>query len=95
MVPRYYTNTSEKGSYSNPKVDQLLDNLGLEFDQKKRLKIFKELAWTLHNDVANIPPLLQARYSGMSEKVQGYGPPPGQALHGEVRGTFFRHVWLK
>ncbi len=93
MVPDYYTNKVFKGSYSNPKADQLFDNLSAEFDQKKRLHIFKELAWTLHNDVADVPLLFEIRYLGMSEKVHGYGPSPGSSY--SESGEYFKRVWLK
>ena len=93
MVPEYYTAKTEKGRYSNPKVDQLFGSLNSEFDETKRLKIFKELAWTLYNDVASIPLLYEARFVGMSEKVQGYGPPKGYTYIST--GNYFKHVWLK
>ena len=92
MMTYYYTNPVEKGTYSSPKVDRLLDNLNAEFDQKKRLKIFQELAWTIHNDVADIPLFFETRYFGMSEKTQGY-PPPGYDT--SANGNFFKHAWIK
>jgi ABC-type transport system substrate-binding protein len=93
MVPDYYSNKVLKGSYSNPKVDQLIDSLSAEFDQKKRLTIFRELAWTLHNDVADIPLLFEVRYVGMMENVNGYGPAAGYSY--SESGDYFKHVWLK
>lgn len=93
LVPYYYTNKVEKGRYSSTKADRLLDNLNTEFDQKKRLKLYKELASTLQNDVADIPLFFEVRYIGMSEKVHGYGPPPGYS-YGES-GDYFKQVWLK
>jgi len=83
----------EKGRYSNTKADKMLDNLSAEFDEKKRLKIFKELAWTLHNDAADIPLLYEVRFTGISDKIQGYGPPPGYSY--SESGEYFKRVWIK
>ena len=93
MVPEYYTTKTEKGHYSNPKVDQLLDNLGTEFDVKKRLRMFKELAGTIHHDMATIPLCFEIRYIGMSEKVHGYGSLRGHSFRESQ--TYFRQVWLQ
>ncbi len=93
MVPDYYTSKIEKGRYSSPKVDQLLDKLGSEFDQKKRLKMFKDLAWTIHDDVGTLPLFFEIRYMGMLEKVQGFSPPKGRSF--TESGSFFKYVWLK
>ncbi len=93
LVSYYYTNKVEKGSYSNPKVDQLFDKFDKEFKEKARLNIFKELAATIHNDVADVPLLFEIRYLGKSDKVRGYGPPPGYTY--SESGTYFKHVWLK
>ncbi len=51
----------EKGRDSNPKVDQLFKSPGSEFDEKKWLKIFRDLAWMIHNDVAGPPLCLEIR----------------------------------
>ena len=59
----------------------------------KRLKIFKELAWTLHNDAADIPLLYEVRFTGISDKIQGYGPPPGYSY--SESGEYFKRVWIK
>lgn len=93
MIEHNYTTKVEKGRYSNPKVDKLFDNLVSEYDQKKRLEIFKDLAWTLHNDVATIPLYFESRYHGVVDKVQGYGPPQGRSY--KQSGRYFRNVWLK
>lgn len=93
MLPYYYTDKVEKGRYSNPKIDQLFDSLDKEFDQKKRLKLFRDLAWALHNDVADIPLLYEVRFLGMSDKIRGYGPPPGGSY--TESGEYFKQVWLK
>ena len=92
MSPDYYTNKVYPAQYSNPKVDQLFDSLDKEFDKTKRLKIFKELAWMLHNDVASLPLFFEFRYLGLSEKVQGFGPPPGYSY--SESGEYFRQAWL-
>lgn len=93
MMPEYYTTKVEKGRYSNPKVDQLFDNMSAEFDQQKRLKIFRELALTLHNEVASIPLFYEIRFLGISERVRGYGPAPGYNY--SEKGTYFKSVWLR
>lgn len=38
-------------SYSNPKVDQLIEKANLEFDRKKRSKLLQEINLQLYNDV--------------------------------------------
>ena len=93
MTPEYYTTVAEKGRYSNPKVNKLFDALDTEFDQNKRMQIFKDLAWAIHNDVADVPLFFEFRYIGMVERVRNYGPPGGKNY--EENGTYFKHVWLK
>ena len=93
LVSYYYTNKVEKGSYSNPKTDQLFDKFDKEFDEKKRLAIFRELAGVVQKDVADVPLLFEIRYLGMGEKVRGYGPPPGHTY--SESGTYFKSVWLR
>lgn len=93
MVPYYYTNKVEKAQYSSPRVDQLLDNLDREFDGKKRLQIFKELAWAIHDDAASIPMFFTARYVGMVEKVQGMEARKATAYR--PSGRYFKQAWLK
>ena len=93
MMPYYSTSKTEKGRYSNPKVDQLFEKLNSEFNEKKRLKIFKELAGIIDRDVADIPLFYEIRFTGTSEKVHGYGPPPGYS-YGES-GESFKRTWLK
>lgn len=93
MMNEYYTNKTAKGRYSNPRADQLLENLDKNFDEKRRLKIFKDLAWIIHNDVASIPLFFVVRSIGMSEKVQGFGPPEGYEY--SETGNYFKRVWLQ
>lgn len=93
MVPDYYTNKVEPSRYSNPVVDRLFDQLDDETDEKKRLDIFKELAAILDEDVANIPLFFEARFIGMSSKVQNYGPP--QNLPYSESAHYFKQTWLK
>ncbi len=94
MSEAYLTSKVEKGKYSNPKVDQLFDDLGAEFDQKKRLKIFKDLAWMLHNDIADVPLCFQIRYVGMSDKVHGFGSAHGNT-YSEHGNSYFKAIWLQ
>jgi len=93
MVPDYYSSKVERARYSNPKVDQLFDNLDKEFDETKRLRIFKELATTVYNDVATLPLFFEFRYVGMLEKVQGFAPPPGHSF--TENGNIFKRTWLR
>ncbi len=93
FVPEYYTTKVEKGHYSNPRVDRLLDGLGSEFDEKKRLKMFKELAVIIHDEIATLPLCFEIRYIGMTEKVQGYGSLRGHSFR--ENQTYFKQVWLK
>ncbi len=92
LMPWYYTSKVEKGRYSSAKVDWLLDTLGREFDEKKRLKIFRDLARTIQNDVGDIPLLFEVRFTGMSEKVQ-YGPSAGHSY--SESGEYFKRTWLR
>jgi ABC-type transport system substrate-binding protein len=89
----YYTTKVEQGRYSNPKVDHLLDNLDKEFNEKKRLKIFKELAGEIYHDAADVPILYEFRYVGMGEKVQGVGSAKSRSY--AVSGSYFKLAWLK
>lgn len=93
LTPEYYSTVAEKGRYSNPRVNKLIEDLDREFDQKKRLQIFRDLAWAIHNDVADIPLFYEFRYVGMMEKVQGYGP--AETSKYAESGTYFKRVWLK
>ncbi len=93
MTPEFYTNKTQKGRHGNPKVDQLFDKLGAEFDQKKRLKIFKDLATTLHDDVADVPLFYETRCRAMLEKVNDFGPAKG--YHEIGSGNYFKRVWLR
>ncbi len=93
MIPEYYTNKVEKGRYSNPKVDKLLDSLVSEFNEKKRLTIFRDVALTIDKDVGAVPLYFEVRYLGMSDKVQGFGPSKGHSY--DSSGTYFKHAWLK
>ncbi len=92
MFEGYHSNKVQVGRYSNPKVDQLFDSLSAEFDQKKRLKIFKELAWTIRDDVADAPLFFEIRYLGLAEKVNGFGPPKGYNYI--ANGNYFKNAWL-
>ncbi len=93
MLPYYYTDKVEKGRYSNSQVDQWFDKLDKEFDAKKRLIIFKDLAQKLYSDVADIPLCFEVRYVGMSDKVHSYNSTKGQDYPDS--GIFFKQVWLK
>jgi len=95
MSEHFYTVKMAKGRYSSPKVDKLFDDLGAEFDQKKRLQLFKDLASTLYvTDVGAVPLCFDIRYVGMSEKVRGYGPPAGKNYREGSSGNYFKRVWL-
>ena len=47
-------NGSNSVSYSNPKVDQLIDKANLEFDKKKRAKLLQEINRELYHDLPYI-----------------------------------------
>lgn len=91
----YYTSKVDKGGYSNPKVDQLFDKFDKEFDEKKRLEIFRELAWLIHNDAADIPLFCLVNFLGMSENVRGFGSPKGDLYNSNGSGEYFKHTWLR
>jgi ABC-type transport system substrate-binding protein len=58
-------------SYSNPKVDRLIEKANLEFDKKKRSKILQEINREIYNDVPYI--FLVERgsiYQGFNSKVK-------------------------
>lgn len=93
LMAEYYSTKVEKGRYSNPKVDQLLDSMGSEFDQKKRLKMFGELARIVHNEMATLPLCFEIRYIGMLDKVRGYGSLQGHSFRESQ--TYFKKVWLQ
>ncbi len=93
LTPEYYTTVAEKGRYSNPKVNKLMEDLDREFDRKKRLQIFKDLSWLLYNDMADIPLFYEFRYVGLTENVRDYGP-ADESRYAE-NGTYFKRVWLK
>jgi len=60
------------GEYSNPEVDRLLDEAGVERDPAQRLKLYQEAEQVLVDDAAALPLWFSSEYYLVKPWVQGY-----------------------
>jgi peptide/nickel transport system substrate-binding protein len=66
------------GGYSNPELDQILDNLDEEFDAKKRLELVQKILKFYTEDVPVIPLYYRSDITVTPEKLKGYTLPGHQ-----------------
>jgi oligopeptide transport system substrate-binding protein len=62
--------------YSNPQVDQLLDQAGVELDPQKRLEMYQKIEKSLLEDYASLPLFHWQYYSLANPELQGYASLP-------------------
>ncbi|WP_426709319.1 ABC transporter substrate-binding protein [Cetobacterium sp. SF1] len=73
ILNRYRTgDISNMGEYSNPKVDQLLDEARRTYDSEKNAEIYKKIQEILNEDIAGIYLMDQGRSVALSSKYTGY-----------------------
>ncbi|MEV0582156.1 ABC transporter family substrate-binding protein [Nonomuraea sp. NPDC050310] len=71
--------SNNKGCYSNPEVDKLLDQIVSETDLAKQKQLTIEVEKLLWKDVATIPLFSHPRMTAWSENITGVTPNPTQA----------------
>ena len=75
-------------SYSNPEVDALIDQGGIETDLAARAEIYRQLQEILLVDLPWVPLFVANQYEAMKSDVQGYVHYP------TASNASFREVWI-
>lgn len=71
--------SNNKGCYSNPATDKLLDQIMIETDLEKQKQLTTEIEKLLWKDLATIPLFSHPRLTAWSENITGVLPNPTQA----------------
>jgi peptide/nickel transport system substrate-binding protein len=74
--------------YSNPEVDALIEQGGIETDLTARAEIYRQLQEILLADLPIVPLFVANQYEAMKERVQGFVHYPTGS------NASFREVWL-
>ena len=84
MFPLYHTRSMGAGGnrsfYSNPRVDAILDQGRIETNMARRLELYHELHWILHEDLPIVPLFIQPVEIGHRVGLNGVEVHPG-GLH--------------
>lgn len=70
----YYYSENAEGGYSNPKVDELMDQAIQTIDNKEAAGIYKEIQQILYEDKATFPLYYEPHMVGVRKGVEGYAP---------------------
>jgi oligopeptide transport system substrate-binding protein len=64
------------GEYSNPEVDALLEDAGVEGNREQSLALYQQAEQKLVGDVACLPLYFGQEYTLVKPYVKGYNPNP-------------------
>jgi peptide/nickel transport system substrate-binding protein len=76
----HYTDESYNPSYSNPEVDELLDEQRNTLDQERREEIAMQLNEILHEDAIDVMMYQQTYLWGVNDRVRNFSIPPDERL---------------
>jgi peptide/nickel transport system substrate-binding protein len=76
------------GGYSNPRVDQLLDQGLLERDDAKRKQIYDELQKIIIDDLPEYPMIALKSFTAFDKKVAGVAPLKGGDIFTQTNGQY-------
>lgn len=75
--------TGNRAFYSNPEVDQMIEEAQMESDQEKRMELYKEIQQKINEDAPWVPVFYGTSCTGIRADLKGYVMHPASADHYE------------
>ena len=80
--------TQNSVGYSNPRVDQLLEQGAIEQDDTRRKAVYDQIQQILLDDLAMLPLTTTKRFTAIDKKVAGVSPRKGDDLLRDNQSQF-------